>query len=326
MRYRFNRRLLYLFLCNTPLDAVIIQSSLLQYNGHFIALWGDKHTQTPSTVDTQQLATLVKALETTYARSERSIQILIEEPSGREKQIKKFLYHDGSLILHDAGPMIQEKIGLNTHNIEMRGIANACTMILREKQVTNYLKNFVYDDAHGHFSLQEITVATLIDSFNAQKDICKNIIEAQPLSERSIWQQPLNESIRNFEQLHATISCDPATPFLTFKQELATHDESLQAAFAIKEAFARLFDIQVADQILKTSATCDVALCAGFLHTDTIEKLLLSNKDIHITYRSPRESTRTRPLEPEHIDVFTPKPTLAQRLLKYLCRCSEELE
>jgi hypothetical protein len=305
-------------LCATiSAQAVIIDSILLQRNNSLIAVWGDRHTHVPSATDAEQLSTLATCLQTATEQSSRPFHILVEEPIEVVKLFRSVYGQQEPLLLHDVADRCRQTIAdVEVHNIEMREIALISEIILNSPDAANL---FI-----APFS--SLTPKKLCDNFQTLAEQCLDCIDAQPVKQRAVWQTAYDRALPYFKSLQRALApFDPATSLLDCRRTMDNEHVALETAHFIREAFARLFDIIVAHRITKLSNDgFNVALCAGFIHTDAIVPLLTADRDTHISFRSPRDSRNIKTTSLDDIDVFKLRPTHIQRILSCLCSCSSQ--
>jgi hypothetical protein len=312
---------------SASVQAVIIDSILLQRKGSLIAVWGDRHTHVSSDTDTKQLSALTTCLQTAAEQSKQPFHILVEEPIDAVKLFRSAYDRQESLFLHDAADRCKTITGVEVHNIEMREIALTSEIILRTPQVADsFIKGSSCDDTRVKELFSSLTPTNLFDNFQTLAAQCLKYINAQPAKHRATWQKAYDRAFAYFENLQRALApFDQTTPLLDCRRKIDNEHVANETVHFIREAFARLFDIIVAHRITELSNSgFNVALCAGFIHTDAIMPLLTADRATHLSFRSPRDSRNIKTITLDDIDVFKPRPTYIQRILACLCSCSSE--
>lgn len=314
--------LLLVFLFSS-VEAVFVKSALLQRNDSLIAVWGDCHKHMPCATDREQLEALAASVESQYKKSSKRLSVLIEEPINIIKAFHKLNFPDKPLVLHNLRDILVEHRlddRVDIENIEMRGVALASEIILREQTLHAYLKTTSCQDARSSCRFESVTPGLLKQAFADLAQECEQYIAQKPPKQRIVWQAFYAKALPYFHKLQEALSaCDQASALILSKETDFQHSASEIAHF-IREAFARVFDIIVAHHIIElTNKGNDVALCAGFIHTENIMMLLMSDEQTRVRHRSEKDPSNTKVLSPDDMHVYRPRPSLMQRCMKSAC-------
>lgn len=305
------------------IQAVLVHSALIKHNGASIILWGDSHTHIPTDVDRTQIDLMTGSLANKYDTDGRRLTVLVEETPWITKIINRHHYNNAPLVLSgivDSIKTLSPSRSISTQGIEMRGVANACCYILAQNK-NGLPRKRLYNDAHNTYRLNTLTVDTLQQSFRALYRQCTDAIATKEAAAQRPWFPLLSRAKQQFEILESYLKpYDSKTDIFAVEESLDS-ETSVFMYFHIIESFIPLFDMLVAEKILKlTEQGQDVALCAGFFHTQNIYDLLMKHTDTESVIRPTQHPTPAHPLDQEQIDLFTqPAPSSWMTFLRKLC-------